>query len=404
MKALIRICIIAMMVLTTKVSLGQQVERSIYVDFYGGNVQFTLNPGVDVRLSAHPDAKELRAFYYQLSKADCQSLIDTLLSYRREKDLNDWLYYQLVRKTAEQISPKAENYARYTAYKWFLMCKSGYDARLALTSSEIIFYIYNKEDIEDIPFFMVDGKKFMCLNIHDYPKANLEHDPAIPVSIKVEGARNAFSYRVTKLPDFRPESYTSKNIQFSYKQKAYHFEVKLNPDVESIFKNYPVVDFADYFNIPLSRETYGSLIPLLKKNVEGMKVKKGVDYLMRFTRYAFLYEDDQENFGKEKRLSAEETLFSKYSDCDDRAALFFYLVKEIYDLPMIALLYPTHITMAVQFEKPVGKNAILYDGRYYTVCEPTMQKQDLPMGKLSTALKSQSYKVVYSYVPPQVKE
>ena len=129
-----------------------------------------------------------------------------------------------------------------------------------------------------------------------------------------------------------------------------------------------------------------------------MSQKRGVDYLMRFTRYAFLYESDDENFGKEKRLSPEETLFSKYSDCDDRAALFFFLVKEVYNLPMITLLYPTHVTMAVQFDKSVG-NTIPYNGREYTVCEPTPQKQDLRIGELSPKLKKMPYQIVYAYDP-----
>ena len=129
-----------------------------------------------------------------------------------------------------------------------------------------------------------------------------------------------------------------------------------------------------------------------------MSQKRGIDYLMRFTRYAFLYENDEDNFGKEKRLSPEETLFSKYSDCDDRAALFFYLVKEIYNLPMIALLYPTHITMAVQFDKPVG-TPIMYNGQAYSVCEPTPQKENLGIGQLSESLKNIPYKVVYAYQP-----
>ncbi|WP_448635760.1 hypothetical protein [Pedobacter panaciterrae] len=120
---------------------------------------------------------------------------------------------------------------------------------------------------------------------------------------------------------------------------------------------------------------------------------------MRFTRYAFLYENDEENFGKEKRLSPEETLFSKYSDCDDRAALFFYLVKEIYNVPMIALLYPTHITMAVQFDTPVGGDPIVYKGKTYSICEPTPQKEDLGIGKMSADLKKVPYQVVYAYEP-----
>jgi hypothetical protein len=60
-----------------------------------------------------------------------------------------------------------------------------------------------------------------------------------------------------------------------------------------------------------------------------MTVKGGVDYLMRFTRYAFMFKPDAENFGSEKRLTPEQTLLYPESDCEDRAALFFCLVKEI---------------------------------------------------------------------------
>lgn len=189
-----------------------------------------------------------------------------------------------------------------------------------------------------------------------------------------------------------------KKLNFTYDQKQYHFSIKLNPAIDTIFSNYPGVDFGSYFNIPLTNDTYSSLIPMLKQNVQRMSQKKGVDYLMRFTRYAFLYENDQENFGKEKRMSPEETLSSAYSDCDDRAALFFYLVKEIYQLPMIALLYPTHITMAVAFKKPVG-DPITFKGKIYSVCEPTSEPDDLPIGHLSANLKNVPYRIVYHYDP-----
>src|SRR5690606_18790133 len=239
-------------------------------------------------------------------------------------------------------------------------------------------------------FFEIDGKKYTCLNFHDYGKLFQRADTYIPVKIKVPEATNDFSYKITKLPDFVPANYIEKQIAFNDGHKAYHFNIKLNNDISDLFKNYPGVDFETYFNIPLSKETYQSLIPALKENLKGKSEKDGVDYLMRFTRYAFLYENDEENFGKEKRLSPEQTLLNTYSDCDDRAALFFYLVKEIYNLPMITLLYPTHITMAVQFEHPIG-DAILYNGKYYSVCEPTPQAQTLDIGQLSEELKNQSY-------------
>lgn len=278
------------------------------------------------------------------------------------------------------------------------MMKSGYDARIAIGDHQIIFYVRCDEDISDIPFFMVDDRKYMCLNYHDYQKLFKKADTYIPVKIAVAEAKNAFSYKVTRMPDFKPEDYQEKQIAFNYKHRAYHFNVKVNNEVSKIFANYPVVDFETYFNIPLSRETYQSLIPMLRENVKKMSTKKGVDYLMQFTRYAFLYEDDEALLGKEKRFSPEQTLLNDQSDCDDRAALFFFLVKEIYNLPMIALLYPTHITMAVALDKPVG-NGILYNGKVYSVCEPTPQRKKLKIGELSDNLKNQKYEVVYAYQP-----
>ncbi|WP_288882250.1 hypothetical protein [Pedobacter panaciterrae] len=386
------------LLLVTQLAYSQNNSYNISFEFY--NDTFNLEVDSSIIVNAPTDLSEqyIKSSYNKVNAGKYSSIIKTLTDYKGKHQLNDWLYYQLIRKTAQQISPKKDNYERYTFYKWFLLGKSGYDARLTIADNRIIFYVFNDEDISDIPFVMFKNKKYMCLNHHDYAYADLNKVPPHDM-ISIPEAKEAFSYKVTRMPDFKPEDYYEKQIQFSYKHKTYHFNIKLNPDVETIFANYPVVDFESYFNIPLSKETYGSLIPLLKKNVSGMKQKKGIDYLMRFTRYAFLYENDEENFGKEKRLSPEETLFSKYSDCDDRAALFFYLVKEIYNVPMIALLYPTHITMAVQFDTPVGGDPIVYKGKTYSICEPTPQKEDLGIGKMSAELKKIPYQVVYAYEP-----
>ena len=94
----------------------------------------------------------------------------------------------------------------------------------------------------------------------------------------------------------------------------------------------------------------------------------------------------------------EQTLVYENSDCEDRVALFFYLVKEIYNLPMIVLTYPKHVTIAVKLDKPVGKT-IVYNGNKYSVCEPTPQKIDLPVGKLLPELRHSPYEIAYVYIP-----
>ena len=382
------------LMMNTVISKGQNYS----FDFYDGTFNFSVDSSVVFPIPKTATTSAVSNFYSRISSGQYAPLISSLEKYQKKYNLNDWIYYQLIRKTAEQISPKADNYFGYTLYKWFLLSKCGYDARLAVGNDQVIFYVRNEEDISDIPFFMIDDKKFMCLNYHDYGKLFKQANAYKPVKILIPEAKNPFSYKVTRMPDFKPESYQEKDIEFSYRQKIHHFKLKVNEDVQTIFKNYPVVDFESYFNIPLSRETYSSLIPTLKENLKGMDQKKGVDYLMRFTRYGFLYEDDGENFGKEKRFSPEQTLLSTYSDCDDRAALFFYLVKEIYNLPMIALLYPKHLTIAVQFDKPVGE-PITYKGKKYSYCEPTPQAQNLKIGQLSSNFKNSKYEVVYAYEP-----
>ncbi|WP_443939832.1 hypothetical protein [Pedobacter sp. MW01-1-1] len=374
--------------------MGQTYSFDLYKDVF----EFQLDSTARIKTATVAEKKEAINFYMAINAGNYQPLISSLKNYKEKKHLDDWIFYQLIRKTAEQISPKADNYFRYTLYKWFLLSKCGYDAKIAIGDEQIILYIKSDEDTWDIPFFMINNIRYSCLNYHDYGKLYKEHTKYIPVNIKIEGATNAFSYQVKEMPEFKPNSYNEKNLAFKYAQKVYHFKLKISNEVEGIFKNYPVVDYQTYFNIPLSSETYGSLIPVLKQNIKGMSQTKGIDYLMRFTRYAFLYEDDGQNFGKEKRLSPEQTLINEYSDCDDRAALFFYLVKEIYNLPMLAVLYPTHLTVAVQLANTPGE-FILYNGKKYSFCEPTPQVQDLKIGQISANLKNSKYEVVYAYEP-----
>jgi hypothetical protein len=314
--------------------------------------------------------------------------------------LNDWLYYQLIRRTAQQISPKAANYYRYTLYKWFLLTKSGYNASLAIGKDRLLFYVQSDDNIYDIPLYNRDGKQYVCLNYHDYGFIDFEKDKIYETYIDVPEAQKAFSYKVTQMPAFAGEVYREKEIFFAYGQKIRHYKLALNEQVQTMFTNYPEVDFENYFNIPMSDKTYSSLIPALKSDLKKRNQKQGIEYLLQFTRKAFLYANDQKNFGKEKRLSPEQTLLYQYSDCDDRAGLFFYLVKEIYNLPMIVLVYPGHVTIGVKLDKPVG-DPIVYKGNQYSICEPTPQAKDLKVGQLARSLKKTPYDVAYAYDPHQ---
>lgn len=367
------------------------------IDFYDGKIVFN-SKSQRLVFNGELSQENFAAFIRTMDETDYTSVINALSEYKRNNKPDDWLYYQLVRKTAQYFSPKAEDYIRYTLYKWYFLTRTGYDAILSISASKILFYVQSDELIYNLPYREKNGKQYICLNYHDYGSIDFDREKFKEAFLSAPGATNAFSYKVTRLPDFSDQTYKYKDILFNYNETEYHFRIKVNEEVKSIFKNYPAVEYASQFNVPLNSKTYNSLIPLLKKQIKGLKPQSGVEFLMNFTRYAFVYKPDTEVFGQEKRLSPEQTLLADYSDCEDRAALFFFLVKEIYNLPMVVVAYPTHVTIAVQFDKPIGQT-IDYKGKKYSICEPTPQRVPLAVGQVSPEVAKQSFEIVYVYQP-----
>lgn len=394
-----RVCFIGLVVFFLSMGLRQPAySQPLKIDFYGDTLSLPFSNRQCINWQNRLSEESIEQFYNQAEALDYESLVATMFHYRTQAGLDDWLYYQLVRKVAQVFSPKEEDYNRYTLYKWYFLMLSGYDAELAISGDTVLFYVQSDELIYDIPYHTHNGKQYVCLNYHDYSH-NLDFAamPLHHISIRNSTGRS-FSYKLTNIPQFKPSDYQDKNIEFDYGAVSYHFKVKVNNQLKSIYANYPTADYGLYFNAPMSRETYDSFMPKLKSITRHLSTKHGIEYLMRFTRYAFLYQPDKEAYGGEKRLSPEQTLLSETSDCEDRSALFFFLVKEIYNLPMIVLVYPGHVTIAVKLEKGHGK-PIVYNGDKYYVCEPSPQAQDLNIGQLPRAVKGEAYEVVYAWQP-----
>ncbi|MDQ7949039.1 MAG: hypothetical protein REI93_09350, partial [Pedobacter sp.] len=113
------------------------MSQNIAIDFYDDSFNFRLDPELKIELQDSLSQQSIQYFYQKLASANDQSIVQSLIAYKTRHQLNDWLYYQLIRKTAEAISPKKANYNRYTLYKWFFMSKSGYDARLAIGNNQL---------------------------------------------------------------------------------------------------------------------------------------------------------------------------------------------------------------------------------------------------------------------------
>src|SRR5688500_14880375 len=131
---------------------GLNPQSDPVLELFGDTLHLNITPSLLIPFDAAPSQESVQAFYNAMDAADWQPVVNALIRFREAHRLDDWFYYQLIRKTAQKIAPKAENYHRYTLYKWFFLCKSGYDATLAVENDQLKFYVRSEENVYNIPY------------------------------------------------------------------------------------------------------------------------------------------------------------------------------------------------------------------------------------------------------------
>jgi hypothetical protein len=121
----------------------------------------------------------------------------------------------------------------------------------------------------------------------------------------------------------------------------------------------------------MPKDTAYSLLTQLKPIVEGQSETEAVNRLLRFVQTAFQYKTDDDQFREENYLFPLETLHYPYSDCEDRAAIFAWLTESLLKLDVVILDFPGHIATAVEFSQPAQGDSWKFNGKRYTVADPT---------------------------------
>jgi hypothetical protein len=388
-----------MVVLTIQTGLTRaQVKKiSPSVEFCGAQIQFQIEkPEWSLIKPALGSQLEMQLNALSASTGNAAAAAEKI---RNELKLSDWFTYQLIRKIANSIIPKQDDFLGYTLTKASLLKQLGYAPLLGWDGTNLLLYIKTKDEVYNLPIKVYKEDHYVCINHHDF-----SFSEAIPFSaLELIGSSNTdgnpFMFAIDEIPAFPSHETVEKILQYEYKAKTYHAPILISRDMQQFFMNYPVTNYSTQFNIPLNSVTRSTLINTLKQQVKGMNTRQGVEFLMYFTRSAFDFANDTDFFGREKRLSPEETLLYEKSDCEDRSALFFYLVREIYNLPMLVLTYKDHVNVAVKID---GKGyTIRHNNADYTICEPTPQKKALGIGQISNERKKETFEIAYAYQPSQ---
>jgi hypothetical protein len=339
--------------------------------------------------------KCLSAFYETMKAGPHQVLLNDLLRYRRELELNDWLYCKMVRAAVDKIYADEKETHKAMVW-WFLLNESGYDVRI--TVSELIYvFLYAPSDqkLMDMASYTEDGKKYYNLTAKLY---SVDTRLAVfnkPKYIANPNGKN-FSFSLEKMPNLKPNSVEHK-IKFQYQGEEKEITVRVDKVVQEILADYPQMDEMAMLHTGLSSVLDKSLRPQLAALMEGKSQKEQLEVLAAFTRTAFEYKSDWDIYEQERPMYAEQLFQNKYSDQEDRCALYFYLVKIMLDLPMVVIShYNNNMTLGVAINEPM-KREFEYKGRKFTICDPTHPTSTGEIGKYPNGLSSKTATVLGDY-------
>ena len=328
---------------------------------YGG-LAFYLNNSLNRKCSLNGlNENAIADAYEALCNSDYKPLLADCAQIRKDLRLNDWGVFTLVRQVADTYCGTANE---SIVMQQFLLNEMGYKARMArkATEDKMMLFVATDCSIYAHPYITLNGQNNYNLS------GNNEQCQFYMCQKDSPKAKNSVGMQLKEAPLF-PGTVVSSTHQA--KGSAARVTVDVPKALMDFYKDYPQCDYSVYFNAPVNAAMENRILSSLAPLVQGRNEADAANILINFVQTAFQYQTDGQQFGYEKPFFVEELFYYPYSDCEDRAMLFSYLVRKLLGLDVVLLDYPEHIATAVRFNGNVSGDYLMVNGRKYIVCDPT---------------------------------
>lgn len=334
---------------------------TMQVPFYGTVCDLhTATEGLRFRLPS-VDEKNVSKAWQSLSAEKYDGLLHDCLAQREAMHLSDWGYLQLLGRACEQLLGKGSN--ETVLLQAYLLAQSGYRVRLARTNRRLALLMPFNRTVYGYSYTIIDGVKHYLLS---HEKSNELY--VCSVEFPREQVANIL---MDRLPDLGSGTHQSRTLQ-AQRFGTMKATVAVSQRLIEFLNEYPLSDAWNYYALAgLSDGVKATLYPALRNQLKGKNHQKGVLMLLDFVQTAFDYATDQEQFGYERPLFGDESLYYPKNDCEDRSILFAILVRDLLGLDVVLVHWPGHLATAVHFPQEVDGDYFTVEGRRYTVCDPT---------------------------------
>lgn len=350
-------------------------SSNILINFYGRQVSVHVDPKLKIK-SAGVEEKQVADYFTGISKCqdETRALWVELDKVVNDFGLNEWGYFCLLRSLSERMFTNVNDRVLFCFY--MLRNEGGFKTRLArgqesgaLTllvaidnSKQVYSYTYFRFNDDDagktqVKYYTVygGGKANEAVYSYDYCKQDTEKKQMcldFKNNLNMGGCDVERTVKLTKTEDI--------TLPYNKAHIAYLDDV-------------PMTVLPIYFQNPVAIETQQALQRKFNEMKKDYTPTQFIAMLLNFVQNGFDYKTDEEQFGYEKYFYPEEVIGYPYSDCEDRSALFAWLVQKYTNAKVIGLQYDGHVATAVWFgdDAEVKGDGFMYGGKKYYVCDPT---------------------------------
>ena len=344
-----------------KETVPKVVAHDVVFDFFGTQVGFDVPTKIKQAKFYPTSQRGISNYFDAVATSDYERLLKQIKDVKKAMRLNDWGLYLLVDKIGHKVYRYEDE---IQLFDWFVFNKLGYAVKVGIANGKVIAMFYSKKIIYSTPNFRFGKKRYYVLS--HYNKGGI--GSVYSYKQNYPNATKDFDLSLHTLPILEAD-YKTKQLHFKHLGKQYTIAYKYNKHLIDFFSTYPQADYATFFNAPVDKLTYASIADSLRSYINGKRAAEAMNFVLNFVQNAFVYETDQQQFGREKVMFAEETLFYKASDCEDRAILYSFLTKELFGVPVLGIKYPNHMATALHI--PLDGDKVRIKGREFVVADPT---------------------------------
>lgn len=299
----------------------------------------------------------------KLSKDEYLPIVSQALDLRSKLKLCDWGYVRLLEKmTTAFFGEAGMNEARLM--QMYILTQSGYKVRIARAGNRLLLLLPSQETIYEYPYLSIKNSKYYIVDSSLQATSFSVFDREFP-------KERYFSLLMNDEPQLSLNPVDPRTLT-SRRYEELTASVSVNKNLIDFYDDYPLNDQWNlYAKASLSADVKDQLYPVLQEKLEGLDKPTAANRLLNFVQTAFDYKIDEEQFGQERPLFADETLYYPFSDCEDRAILYSVLVRDLLGLEVVLLQYPEHLATAVYFDEELRGDYVTLGEKKFLVCDPT---------------------------------